>query len=127
MKALSPKRIEVYAIDESAPVGPPIRSWPGPGSRAMASTARLTAFPPPRRERCRFHAAVSLCGAAVAQPTSAGLLPLNAFWLMTNRIGLQGSVSFTTGEGEDMAAIVAAGTLDVSPLEHRIFPLSMTR
>jgi alcohol dehydrogenase len=52
------------------------------------------------------------------------VLPLNAFWLMTNRIGLQGSVWFTTGEGQDMAAMVAAGTLDVSPLEHRIFPLS---
>ncbi len=37
-------------------------------------------------------------------------LPLNAFWLMTNRIGLQGSVWFDTGEGEDMAAMVAAGT-----------------
>ena len=32
-------------------------------------------------------------------------LPLNAFWLMTNRIGLQGSVWFTTGEGEEMAPI----------------------
>jgi alcohol dehydrogenase len=51
-------------------------------------------------------------------------LPLNAFWLMTNRIKLQGSVWFTTGEGEDMAAMVAAGTLDVTPLEHRIFPMS---
>ena len=49
-------------------------------------------------------------------------LPLNAFWLMTNRIGLQGSVWFDTGEGEDMAAMAAAGTLDVSPLEHRILP-----
>ena len=28
-------------------------------------------------------------------------LPLNAFWMMTNRIGLQGSVWFTTGEGEE--------------------------
>ena len=52
------------------------------------------------------------------------MLPLNAFWLMTNRIGLQGSVWFTTGEGEEMAAMAAAGTLDLSPLEHRIFPLS---
>jgi threonine dehydrogenase-like Zn-dependent dehydrogenase len=25
--------------------------------------------------------------------------PLNAFWLMTNRIGLSGSVWFSTGEG----------------------------
>ena len=52
------------------------------------------------------------------------MLPLNAFWLMTNRIGLQGSVWFTTGEGEEMAAMAASGTLDVSVLEHRIFPLS---
>jgi D-arabinose 1-dehydrogenase-like Zn-dependent alcohol dehydrogenase len=52
------------------------------------------------------------------------VLPLNAFWLMTNRIALQGSVWFTTGEGEDMAAMAAAGTLDLSALQHRIAPLS---
>jgi alcohol dehydrogenase len=52
------------------------------------------------------------------------VLPLNAFWLMTNRISLQGSVWFTTGEGEEMAAMAAAGTLDMSALEHRIEPLS---
>jgi len=43
---------------------------------------------------------------------------------MTNRISLQGSVWFTTGEGEEMAAMVAAGTLDLSALEHRISPLT---
>ena len=31
---------------------------------------------------------------------------------------------FTTGEGEDMAAMVSAGTLDISPFEHRTFALS---
>jgi D-arabinose 1-dehydrogenase-like Zn-dependent alcohol dehydrogenase len=51
-------------------------------------------------------------------------LPLNAFWMMTNRIGLEGSVWFTTGEGEDMAAMAAAGTLDLSALDHRVSPLS---
>jgi D-arabinose 1-dehydrogenase-like Zn-dependent alcohol dehydrogenase len=51
-------------------------------------------------------------------------LPLNAFWMMTNRIGLQGSVWFTTGEGEEMAAMAGAGTLDLSALEHRVSPLS---
>ena len=35
-------------------------------------------------------------------------LPINGFWLMTNRIGLTGSVWFTTGEGEEMAAMAAA-------------------
>jgi hypothetical protein len=63
-------------------------------------------------------------GRAITVGAVMETLPLNAFWLMTNRIGLQGSVWFTTGEGEDMAAMVAAGTLDVSPLEHRIFPMS---
>jgi alcohol dehydrogenase len=43
---------------------------------------------------------------------------------MTNRITLQGSVWFTTGEGEEMAAMIAAGTLDLSALEHQIAPLS---
>jgi alcohol dehydrogenase len=52
------------------------------------------------------------------------VLPLNALWLMTNRISLQGSVWFTTGEGEEMAAMASAGTLDVSALEHKTSPLS---
>ena len=52
------------------------------------------------------------------------VLPLNAFWLMTNCIGLQGSVWFTTGEGQEMAAMAGAGTLDLSTLEHRVSPLS---
>jgi alcohol dehydrogenase len=43
---------------------------------------------------------------------------------MTNRIGLQGSVWFTTAEGEDMAAMAGAGTLDLSAFEHRVAPLS---
>jgi alcohol dehydrogenase len=51
-------------------------------------------------------------------------LPLNPFWLMTNRIGLAGSVWFSTGEGEDLAAMAAAGTLNLSALEHRVSPLS---
>jgi alcohol dehydrogenase len=51
-------------------------------------------------------------------------LPINAFWLMTNRISLQGSVWFTPGEGEEMAAMAAAGTLDLSALQHKISPLS---
>jgi alcohol dehydrogenase len=33
-------------------------------------------------------------------------------------------VWFTTAEGEDMAAMAGAGTLDLSVLEHRVSPLS---
>ncbi len=52
------------------------------------------------------------------------MLPMNAFWLMTNRIQLQGSVWFTPAEGEHLAAMASAGTLDLSVLEHRVAPLS---
>jgi alcohol dehydrogenase len=63
-------------------------------------------------------------GRAVNVGAVMEVLPLNAFWLMTNRIGLQGSVWFTTGEGEEMAAMAGAGTLNLSVLKHRVSPLS---
>jgi alcohol dehydrogenase len=63
-------------------------------------------------------------GRAVNVGAVMEVLPLNAFWLMTNRIGLQGSVWFTTAEGEEMAAMAGAGTLNFSVLKHRVSPLS---
>src|SRR5262249_41530043 len=63
-------------------------------------------------------------GRAVNVGAVMEMLPMNAFWLMTNRIGLQGSVWFTTAEGEDMAAMAGAGTLNLSLLEHPISPPS---
>ena len=51
-------------------------------------------------------------------------LTLNAFWMMTNRIGLKGSVWFTSGEGEEMVAMADAGMLDLSIFDHRVTPLS---
>jgi alcohol dehydrogenase len=63
-------------------------------------------------------------GRAVNVGAVMEVLPLNAFWLMTNRVGLQGSVWFTAGEGEEMAAMAGAGTLDLSVLKHKVSPLS---
>jgi alcohol dehydrogenase len=51
-------------------------------------------------------------------------LPINAFWLMTNRITLLGSVWFSTKEGEEMVQMAQTGVLDLSCFEHRISPLS---
>ena len=51
-------------------------------------------------------------------------LNLNAFWMMTNRIGIKGSVWFTTAEGEEMVAMADAGVLDLSPFDHRVTPLA---
>ena len=128
VKALSPQRIEVYAVDESVPVGPadPLVAWAKSHDRGYGVDSSLDCLPPGANAAAFMRPLFALRrgGRAATVGAVMEVLPLNAFWLMTNRIGLQGSVWFTTGEGQDMAAMVAAGTLDVSPLEHRIFPLS---
>jgi D-arabinose 1-dehydrogenase-like Zn-dependent alcohol dehydrogenase len=128
VKALSPQRIEVYAVDESVPVGPadPFVAWAKSMTEGYGVDRSLDCLPPGASAAAFMRPLFALRrgGRAATVGGVREVLPLNSFWLMTNRIGLQGSVWFTTGEGQDMAAMVAAGTLDVSPLEHRIFPLS---
>jgi D-arabinose 1-dehydrogenase-like Zn-dependent alcohol dehydrogenase len=130
VKALSPHRIEIFAIDDSkgAPAGPadPLVAWTRSMTEGYGVDSVLDCLPPGAPAAALVRALYTLRRGGRAANVGAvmEMLPLNAFWLMTNRIGLQGSVWFTTGEGEEMAAMAAAGTLDLSPLEHRIFPLS---
>jgi alcohol dehydrogenase len=51
-------------------------------------------------------------------------LSINAFWLMTNAMRLEGSAWFTTGDAQEMAAMAAAGTLDLDVMDHRVYPLA---
>jgi D-arabinose 1-dehydrogenase-like Zn-dependent alcohol dehydrogenase len=128
VKALSPRRIEVYAVDESVPAGPadPLVAWAKSMTEGYGVDSSLDCLPPGASANAFMRPLFTLRrgGRAATVGGVRETVSLNAFWLMTNRIGLQGSVWFTTGEGQDMAAMVAAGTLDTSPLEHRIFPLS---
>jgi threonine dehydrogenase-like Zn-dependent dehydrogenase len=128
VKALSPQRIEVFAIDEIAPVGPadPLVAWAKSMTESYGVDSSLDCLPPGASAAALMRALFTLRRGGRAANIGAVMetLPMNAFWLMTNRIGLEGSVWFTTGEGEEMAAMAAARTLDLSPLEHRIFPLS---
>jgi len=50
-------------------------------------------------------------------------IPLEPFPLMALQKSYIGSCWFTTGEGQDMAAMAAAGTLDLGVFEHERFPL----
>jgi alcohol dehydrogenase len=129
VKALSPQRIEVFAVDDAKGAsGPadPLVAWAKSMTGGYGVDSVLDCLPPGATAAALMRALYTLRRGGRAANVGAvmEMLPLNAFWLMTNRIGLQGSVWFTTGEGEEIAAMAAAGTLDVSPLEHRIFPLS---
>ncbi len=128
VKALSPQRIEVCAVDDSAPTGPtdPLVAWAKSLTEGHGVDCLLDCLPPGASGTAFLRPLFTMRrgGRAATVGGVREAVSLNAYWLMTNRMSLQGSVWFTTGEGEDMAAMVAAGTLDVSVLEHRVFPLS---
>jgi alcohol dehydrogenase len=135
VKALAPQRIEVFAAgdtknpsDGKAPAGgaDPLVVWAKSMTDGYGVDCVLDCLPPGASAAAMMRALYTLRRGGRAANVGAvmEMLPINAFWLMTNRISLQGSVWFTPGEGEEIAAMVAAGTLDVSPLEHRVFPLS---
>ncbi len=130
VKALSPQRIEVLAVDDAKgpPAGgsDPLVTWAKSMTDGYGVDSVLDCLPPGAPATALMRALYTLRRGGRAANVGAvmEMLPLNAFWLMTNRIALQGSVWFTTGEGEELAAMAAAGTLDVSVLEHRVFSLS---
>jgi D-arabinose 1-dehydrogenase-like Zn-dependent alcohol dehydrogenase len=132
VKKLAPQRIEVLAVP-NAPVpgaGPaqpdPLVIWAKILTDGHGVDGMIDCLPPgaPASAMMRALFCLRRGGRAVNVGAVMETLSLNAFWMMTNRIGLQGSVWFTTGEGEDMVAMADAGTLDLSVLEHRVAPLS---
>src|SRR6202030_3441182 len=132
VKALAPRRIDVLAVPNApAPgAGPaqpdPLVVWARQLTEGHGVDGMIDCLPPgaPASAMMRALFCLRRGGRAVNVGAVMETLPINAFWMMTNRIGLQGSVWFTTGEGEEMAAMAGAGTLDFSALEHRVSPLS---
>ena len=51
-------------------------------------------------------------------------LPVPMFQLMCYQISIIGSLWFTVAEGQDMAEMAAAGTLDLTKFDQEVFPLS---
>jgi D-arabinose 1-dehydrogenase-like Zn-dependent alcohol dehydrogenase len=132
VKALDPDRIHVMAVPDApapgaSPAQPdPLVVWAKQQTDGYGVDGMIDCLPPgaPAGAMMRALYCLRRGGRAVNVGAVMETLPINAFWMMTNRIGLQGSVWFTTGEGEAMAAMAGAGTLNLSVLEHRVSPLS---
>jgi D-arabinose 1-dehydrogenase-like Zn-dependent alcohol dehydrogenase len=132
VKALAPGRIEVLSVPNApalgaSPANPdPLVVWAKAQTDGYGVDGMLDCLPPgaPASAMMRALYCLRRGGQAINVGAVLETLSLNAFWMMTNRIGLRGSVWFTTGEGEEMAAMAGAGTLDLSALEHRVSPLS---
>lgn len=127
VKKLAPERIAVLSVPEAKPgPGDPLVAWAKKESDGYGVDAMLDCLPPgaPATAILRALFCLRRGGQAINVGAVLETLPLNAFWMMTNRVSIGGSVWFTTAEGEDMAAMAGAGTLDLSVLEHRVSPLS---
>jgi alcohol dehydrogenase len=132
VKALDPRRIDVLAVPNAPAEGTtaarpdPLVAWARMATDGDGVDGMIDCLPPgaPASAMMRGLFCLRRGGRFVNVGAVMETLPLNAFWMMTNRIELQGSVWFTTGEGEDMAAMAGAGTLNLSVLEHRVSPLS---
>jgi alcohol dehydrogenase len=132
VEALAPHRIDVLAVPNAPAAGAdsaqpdPLVVFARKATDGHGVDGMIDCLPPgaPASAMMRALFCLRRGGRAVNVGAVMETLPLNAFWMMTNCIGLQGSVWFTTGEGEEMAAMAGAGTLDLSALEHHVSPLS---
>lgn len=121
VKALAPGRIEVHALD-----GQPTGQWAkalthGEGVNVVISALGAGAPTETMAEALR---ALRRGGKAVNVGGAAGILPVNVHWLMDEQMQLIGSNWFSTAQGQEMAEMARAGTLDLSVYEHQRFPLS---
>lgn len=130
VKALSPERIHVFSSKGEDAVSAsdldPLREWALGLTDGEGVDAVLDCLPPgaPATLLDRAMHCLRRGGRAANVGAVTESLILDTFWMMTNRISLAGSAWFTTAEGEEIVAMVAAGTLDLSAFEHKVFPLA---
>lgn len=132
VKALAPDRIFVHAMQDQMPAAlnsdqvDPLTAWTASMTAGAGVDSVLDCLPPGAPASTLLRAVHTLRRGGKAANVGAVTeeIALNPFWMVANRISLEGSVWFTTAEGEEMVAMVAAGMLDLSALQHRVAPLS---
>ena len=120
VKALSPGRVNVLAVGNR-----PIRDWAFEQTGGDGVDAVIDTLPPGSPSSAMQNAldALRRGGRAVNIGGVGETLLLNVHRMMGMNIQLIGSCWFSTGEGQDLAEMARAGTLNLSVLEHRRIPL----
>lgn len=121
VKALAPSKIEVLSVGHR-----PIRDWAFGVTEGEGVDAVIDALPPrsPASAMMDAFRALRVGGSGVDIGGMTDALTLDAYFLKETNAHIMGSRWFTTAEGEDLAAMAGAGTLDLSVLEHRRFTLA---
>ncbi|MGF9660786.1 alcohol dehydrogenase catalytic domain-containing protein [Arthrobacter crystallopoietes] len=119
VRALAPERISVFSTKDGA-----IDDWV---RRELPDgvDVHVNALGPgaPHEPFIQGMKSLRRGGKAVNIGATAGEVPIDVHHMMDQQHQLIGSVWFTAGEGEDMAAMAANGMVDLSVLENVTFPL----
>lgn len=121
VKALAPDRIETFSIDAEEPID----SWVKTYTNGEGVDVFVDALGPGALHETFLQGIRSMKKGGHAYNIGAisGTVGMDIHKLMDYGQRIEGSAWFTTGEGQEMADMVEAGTLDMSVFEHVCFPL----
>ncbi len=122
VKALAPERIEVLSLDD----GEAVDVWARRVTNGEGIDIFVDALGPgaPHETFLQGMRSLRRGGKSVDIGATAGNLPIDIHTMMDCQHSLSGSLWFTAGEGQDMADMAAAGTLDLSVFEQVRYPLA---
>jgi alcohol dehydrogenase len=120
IRALDPQRIRILPYGKE-----PLGVWARRETNGLGVDAFIDAIGPgaPHQVTLDGISALRRGGRMVDIGAMSDPMPLNLHQLMCAQISIIGSVWFTVGEGQELAAMTDAGTLDLSVFEHARFPL----
>ena len=122
VKALSPRRIEVFQMD----AGRSIDDWVREMTDGQGVDFYFDCLGPGADHGAMLEGMKSLRrgGKATNIGAIAGDVPMDVHTMMDQQQAFAGSAWFTAGEGQEMAEMVRAGTVDLSVFEHVRYPLT---
>ena len=120
VKALAPNRIHVHALGDGT-----THEWAKSLTDGNGVDFMISALGPgsPASTMSDALQSVRRGGKAVNVGAVAETLPVDIHWLMDEQMQVIGSNWSTAAQCQEMAAMAAAGTLDLSVFEHQRFPL----
>lgn len=121
VRELAPSRIEVFSNAN----GEPVDNWVMDVTNGIGADVFVDCLGPgaPHETMLQGIRALKRGGKAYNIGAIAGGVPLDLHTMMDEQQSIEGSAWFTAGEGQDMADMAQAGTLDLSVFEHVKFPL----
>jgi alcohol dehydrogenase len=122
VRAIAPERIHVLSVGATS-----IRDWALSLTDGEGVDAVIDCLPPRTPTSAVMDAleALRMGGRQVDVGGTSDPLTIPGYWIKSRNAQLMGSRWFTTGEGEEMAALAEAGLLNLDVYEHRRFPLAL--